>query len=151
MEWHEKARALRAKGYTHAAIARQLGRSPSAVWKALNPERARAFSASDREKRREERRMTDRERARRCRGVCRECGEKMGVGHADDGVCLACLKARRRGRAERMAQLWAEGLPMREIGERVGIAWVAPEIAWWREREPGLFPHRHRGYDRGLA
>jgi hypothetical protein len=132
-------------------VARRVGRRPSTVWKVLNPERTLVLNARDRTSRRLQRRATDRVRAERLRGTCLECGGKMGAGHAEDGTCIDCLKARRRARAERMAQMWAEGLSMREIGKRVGLVRVSPEIAWWREREPSLFPHRHRGYDRGLA
>jgi DNA-binding CsgD family transcriptional regulator len=129
-EWHAEAKRLRAEGLVWREIAERLGRPRSTVHAAVTNINAR---------RRAYKRAWDRENYR---GTCERCG---GVtAHRNRGrLCRACADVRRaepvHARAEQIVAWWAEGLKLREIGERLG---------WSKNRANVEVVHlRAKGYD----
>jgi hypothetical protein len=106
-EWHDEALALAARGLTNAEIGRQLGRTASAVSKALHPERAKAYNRESNAKRHEvklawartpkgregRRRIEDRHRK-----DCADCGSPLYPSSEWRATerCRACHNAKRR-------------------------------------------------------
>lgn len=106
-------------------IGEALGHSSSAVWKALNPDVTRERNASDREKRRAERRATDRARSQHQRSRCDTCGELCGIGSArwkgHEAVrCKQCRSKVAEEREDRIVALYESGVPLKEIAAAVG-------------------------------
>ena len=138
------AQRLRDEGLTLAEIAGRLGyKSPSSAWKLLNPERNQERMRKDNAKRNE----VKREWERRNRASCPECGQPMRAGSRSVSHrptrCRKCRTLAERtnvdDRAQRIERWWAEGLKLREIGERLG----------WTEAHVGVEIGRLRakGYD----
>src|SRR5688500_18136222 len=72
-------------------IARQLGISTSAVWRARNPDRVREANAQ----RREYKRAWENQRMRDHRSRCDICGGLCGIGSGKDPAqtCIACVRS----------------------------------------------------------
>lgn len=148
-----KAKALRAKGLSNAQIGQRFGVTESAVWKWLNPERTKEIARRSNAKpeTKAAKRAWEREHDR---GVCVSCGEPTGIGaerkaaqFGFPGRCAVCRIAEENERvAERGHQieaLWAEGLTIAQVAERIGMS---QEVAWVeieRLREKGFdLPYR---------
>lgn len=141
-DWVIAARELHSQGFGSTEIARLLGKSQGAVWKRLNPERAREIRREDNARRREAKQAHENQRKRRRdqRGTCNECGGPMGIGNKIDGVCRACtaLKPRMsettRALGHVVERWWNEGLTLAEIAERLGKSrgWVGGMMDAWR-------------------
>lgn len=146
-EWHAEARRLAAQGMRPAQIALALDRSPSAVSKALNPERAREYWMRENNKpgRNAQKRAIDNAH----RSACINCGGLLAPASEWRGYkrCKDChLIHQRAAHRERDLQIvawWAEGLTMREICARLGWSkgHLSCEIHRLRARGYSL-PHR---------
>jgi transposase len=135
------ARERSAEGWSNGRIARELGVTPPAVWKWLNPEKARAAARRDNAKRSAAKRVWERSEAGR--GRCPSCGGLKGTASKHRHmVCLKCelaMRAQRHaGRDELIVQWWHEGASLDEIAERLG----------WTRSHLGVEIHRLRA--RGL-
>lgn len=122
---------LHAEGLSDREIGEQVGVSASTVWKLRHPERTREMIRRDNARRAETKRAWAKDPANRV--VCSVCGGLTGSTsgqHRDrrrpdgDRRCRACYLAEERKRiAERGHQIerwWAEGLTIRQIGDRLG-------------------------------
>jgi hypothetical protein len=134
-EWHEAARIIRAAHpeWSYGRIARFLNVSEAAVWKVLNPERAREVVRRSNAKRRPAKREWDRAHAEDRYDKC-ECGmrKKKTSSRCDD--CARAVAEARRQLAEGM---WADGWKESEIREVLGTFQVgAARQGGWN------LPHR---------
>lgn len=155
--WRDKAIALKQANpsRTHADIARECGVTRGAVWKALNPERAREGNRIDNARRAAAKRAW--ENAHRL--ACAQCGRPMGAGSVrSDGsrssqvqgeVCKPCRTRRRAERAVLMMELRAQGLSNAAIARKADVprATVANELSGLRSLgfDVGLDPYALRG------
>lgn len=152
-EWHERARQLAAAGHGTAEIARRLGVTPPAVWKALNPERAREIYRRDNA--RPERVVAKRRAANAARVLCEDCGRSLSPGSLwrSHHRCHPCwrvrVRAERLERGRRIEAMWLEGLSLREIAERFGwtVNHLGVEIVWLRGQGLDLPYRRPAGVD----
>jgi predicted transcriptional regulator len=117
--WHDHARRLAAEGKSNVEIAQRFGVNASAVWKALNPDRAREIRRRDnsRPQRSQAKRAWDREhdRSPEGRGVCEICGEPKGIGCRSGKRCQSCYRAEITARQDILRTLYEEGVPIAEI------------------------------------
>lgn len=144
-EWHEAARIIRAAHpeWSYGRIARALGVGEPAVWKVLNPERARKFNARQnaRPERKAAKAAWDKAHPESHRAEC-ECGSEMKRGSARCDGCVRAVADTRRQLAEGM---WADGWTCREMAEALGVSkdQMGIEVANWRKRgHADAFPHR---------
>jgi predicted transcriptional regulator len=152
-ERSERARELRAQGKVLAEIATELGVSTTTAWRYLsdeNAEKDRAGSKSwkDRNRVANRRRDVQRERERKARGAygaCTSCGDGLAEGNVG-GTCARCVSEAAAKRLTEAVALWCDGLSMREIGERVGLAPRALTVRFVDLRRVGVpIPRRHKG------
>jgi hypothetical protein len=142
-QWHEAARIIRAAHpeWSNGRIARFLNVGEPAVWKVLNPERAREFNRQSNAKRNTAKRQWDRAHKEARYDQC-ECGaRKLKRAARCDGCARAVADARRQ-LAEGM---WADGWTTREMAEAFGISKdrMGLTLATWRRRGyADAFPHR---------
>jgi hypothetical protein len=117
-EWHEAARIIRAAHpeWSDGRIAEFLGVSKSAVWKALNPERARVVVRRSNAKRRPAKREWDRAHKEARYDHC-ECGARK---LKRSSRCDACLRAVAEARRQLAEGMWADGWRESEIREVLG-------------------------------
>lgn len=147
--WVARARRLRAEGLGFQAISDALGVAYSTVYKRLNPAARRRYDRTSNERRVE----AKRDHARRTRATCDRCGGglRAGSGHPSrsSGLCATCRRqendARVALRDRELERLWAEGLKIREIADRLAMTpgHVGIEITRARQRGADL-PRRHR-------
>lgn len=112
--------------------------------------RARGGSAVAREraqKRTVERRARQRQENReaRRRGTCTTCGDPMGVGVRDDGVCTRCKRIAKEQKWHRVQVMFLDGVPVRIIAERMGwsLGMIAVEMNRMRSEGWNL-PYRYK-------
>lgn len=145
-----KARELRDEGLSQSEIARRVGVTPSAVFKWLNPDRAREYARRDRARpgRQESKNawLRERDRSPEGRSICETCGGLCGIASRKHGYreCMACKRLRRKTRGHEIERLWAEGRTLREIRERFGwsAGRIAMEMDWLRKNGFDL-PYRY--------
>lgn len=134
-----EAQRLRVEGLTNPQIARLLGVTTSTVWKWLNPERARELHRRDNAARNAAKRAWEREYDRK---PC-PCGAPRGSGkhrRNPNGLCRDCwMEVAAVGRAmreERIAEMWAQGLKLREIADALDstLASIASTVSQMRKR-----------------
>lgn len=149
--WHVEAHALREQGFRVGEIARRLGRTSSAVSKALNPGAARAYQRWDnaRPGRHEYKLAHERQRLRQPenRGECTNpgCTALRGIGAgvkkaADRGYCVDCVHALADVRRTLAEGMWADGWLHREMAEALGVG--AHYFASRREKDGWDLPLR---------
>jgi transposase len=140
----ERARKLRAEGWTYQAIADRYGLSAATAYRYCNPdsiEHKRLYDAEYRETNRERRNAQSRAYRRRTRPPCPQCGNPMA--HTST-LCEGCRADEIERRARQIAAWWSEGLTLREIAKRLEwtINHVQVEIVRLREKGYDL-PYRH--------
>lgn len=140
--WLQEARRLRERGYSYARIAFRLGVSEQRVWRALNPERARAYERA--------RRASKRAWEQRARAACPRCGAPMVVGsHSPSkrpAMCRACWAAEVERRRQAVASGYRAGFTAREIAEALGVSVAAVCALACRMRREGIdVPYAPRG------
>lgn len=138
-EWHEAARAMKAANpeRSNASIARELGVTDSAMWRALNPDAYKASTKNTNARRGPAKRTWEKQ----MRATCSCCGGPCGPGTLRvDGttrrlvgeVCQACRTVRR---VDLVVQMWDlrrnEALLNTEIAARldVSVYLVATELS----------------------
>lgn len=146
--------AAAAEGKHHASLRRwvivgerERVAEKTARWFKDNPERTRELGRKNQKKRRQtkgdEMRRYSREYNRRPerRAVCTSCGALRGIDSAEDppGRCMACVEREFRELGNTVVKLWAEGLKIREIAERIGRSSDS--------MSPLMDKLRRRGYD----
>jgi len=143
----ERARKLREedpKRWTYEALGRRFGVSTPTAYRWLNPEyerRQQAASLAYKNRNREEVRAKNREYKRATRPDCPQCGSPMS--HKST-LCEECRADEIDRRARQIEGLWAEGLPLKEIADRLG--WTLDRLAYemHRLREKGYeLPYRY--------
>lgn len=155
--WVIAARELRATtGKTYREIGELVGKSQTAVYRRLNPEKAQEVTRRSNARRRAAKQAWENKKKRdpANRGRCEDCGGPMGVGVAHDGVCARC---RPKGISESTVVLgrlverwWNEDLSMNEIAARLGKSkgWVGGMLDCWRSNGFDL-PYRYAGSKNG--
>jgi DNA-directed RNA polymerase specialized sigma24 family protein len=137
---------LRGDRLTYAEIARQLGVGYGAVAKWLNPEAARRWNAKQaaRPERKAAKRQWERDPANR--GDCVECGGKRGMGERSDGLCRACVIARKERKRRLILEGYRAGKTPVEIAAETGmrVGTIATE-AYEMRREGIEVPRAPRG------
>jgi IS30 family transposase len=156
--WHEDARALSAAGMTTTEIARRIGVTPSAVYKALRPDAAKAYSARDVARRsdpnvRERRRQIDRAWQRRPenRGICATCGGPMGISSGrrpNTTHCGGCIQAAADQRAAQIVELYEAGMAVRDIADRLNTTTAAIRQDVIRLRKAGRVGYHYASWAR---
>ena len=135
----EEARRLRERGYSYARIARRLGVSESAVYKGLNPDRAREYNRRSNARRNASKREWDRTRGR---ATCPRCGGPMGAGSRSPSKrreqCWRCWLDQARRRHELIAEGYRRGLAAREIAEQIGVSVHSVHTTASRLRRAGV-------------
>lgn len=114
----ERAAVLRETGLTYDEIARYLAVSRNTVYRWLNPdyeEHQRAISLAWKDRNRERKRAHDREHMRK---PCPVCGRDM-MRHSE--MCQGCRSAIAGVRRTVTEGMWAQGWPIREIAEVLGV------------------------------
>lgn len=146
--WHVEARAMKDAdpSLTMIALGEHFGVSASTAWKALNPDTTRRRNATDRARRRAQRRATDRERSKRMRTVCDTCGRPRGIGSASSGnaprQCRSCVEAAAEARRERLTAMYDAGLPLRDMAAQLGTSKGAVAVELNRLRKAGRIGYR---------
>jgi predicted transcriptional regulator len=119
-EWHEAARIIRAAHpeWSERRIAEFLGVSKGAVWKALNPERAREFNARSNGKpeRKAAKAAWDKAHPESHYDEC-ECGAQKA---RNSTRCLDCRRLVEESRRALAEGMWADGWRESEIREVLG-------------------------------
>lgn len=138
-------RLVREEGLSQSEAARRAGCSYTAIWRRLNPEKARERARRDNA--RPERKAA--KRAHERNGTCPKCG---GVRWRYSGeICRSCevagLHRAKAARQDDIVALWAGGASMpdiaRELGttvESIGVEMVRIR----RERGVDALPYRYR-------
>lgn len=145
--WVIAANELREQGHTYQQIADLLGKSYSAIFRRLNPDKATAYHRRDakvrKEYKRENANALNRDEGRR--GICVVCSGPMGIGNRADGTCRDCQKSSTAALGHAVEGWWAEGLTLDEIGDRLGKSkgWVGGMLDRWRGQGFDL-PYRRR-------
>lgn len=138
---------------SYSEIARRLGVTPSAVWKVLNPERARELNRNSNSNaaRREQKRAWERDPKNRVR--CRECGGVGGALHKNiSGLCQQCWYEREHelvvARAREIERMWKAGWSMPRIQETLGWSRGHLQSEMGRIRRNGWadLPRRRQGH-----
>jgi RNA polymerase-binding transcription factor DksA len=145
-EWHAEARELVAQGMSQTAVAKYFRVTPSAVTKAVNPERAKEWNR--RADARPERKKAKREEARKRlrRGGCEVCGKTIWLPHT------RCPEHSRRMekaemRRKEIIRLYEAGVPLRGIAAAIGTTMNVLSGDLVRIRKSGYpLPYRNRGY-----
>lgn len=142
----ERARELRAKGWKFKDIAAELGVSKPTAYRWATPgnvERDRLRSKAWKERNAEQKRAYDLKYLREHRGTCTDCGDQMGIGVSEDGICKRCRRATRDQRCEVIERMWNEGATMSTIAEAVDWPMQAMRAEFGRMRNEGWnLPHR---------
>jgi hypothetical protein len=147
--WRETAFAIREQQpeLSHREIAELCGVQKAAVTKLFNPN-SREWTRRSNAKRAAAKRAWENANDR---PTC-ACGNPMAVGAHRKGFtgCWDCERSRRAAakeeRLQEIARMWAEGLSLTAIGERVGGTQnsIGTAISQARARGDQRFPHRHR-------
>jgi transposase len=136
---------LRAEGVPYRQVAEEVGVSMSTVVRWLRPdyaERNREMSRRWKDSHREANRARDRDYMKRDKEPC-ACGKYKFAGTERCGHCEQRHQAHRRRLV--IERLWADGLSLREIADRLGMTHghVNVEIARMRELGGYVVPHRY--------
>lgn len=148
---------MRAKGLLLREIAERLGVSKSTALRWTDPEReelGRELNRAWKDRNRERVRAYNRQYQathEKARGTCSSCGGRTSRQN-DGGVCMDCRSAARCRRAERIVAMWASGLAMPEIAERLELSMntLRGELGWARARGYDL-PYRYRVRERASS
>lgn len=153
-----EAGRMRDEGLSCSAIARELGVYYGTAYRWLNPDTAREYS-------RRSNARPETKAAKRAWAVAHDrdrcpCGAVRGVGshrrENDGGLCRECERdVRTVGRAmreERIAEMWEQGLRLREIAAALGstVPSIGASMSKMRDRGWDL-PRRNNWSEAGLA
>lgn len=134
-DWYEDARRLSAKGLSNAEVGRRLGRSGSAVWKVLHPEKVKEINRKDAAERNDYKRQWERDN----RASCPECGHPMKAGSVSASKrserCRACHLAGLERRRLEMVALRRRGMKNVEIARQLDTPVDAVAHVLYRERK----------------
>lgn len=153
-EEREEAKRLLDEGLTLQEVAERLGyRNHASAWRLLHPAEAKADTARDNARRRDAKRAWENEHDR---GTC-PCGTPLVVGSRRRGtkVCREChdemVAVGTAMKRERIAELWAQGLKLREIAAVLGTTQHTITVDMTRMRRDGWdLPRRHNWSPEGL-
>lgn len=142
----EKARELRAEGCGYKEIGERLGVSTTSAYRWLNPERVAPYR-NGRACDPDHARTCDRDYYRRTRRDCPSCGQPMA--HTSSH-CIACIEDEADRVRRQIVAWWNEGLPIREICQRLNWTNGHFSVVAHRMRELGYdLPYRYQLHKHG--
>lgn len=152
-DWKEEARAMKAAdpSLSNGEIGSRLGRTRSAVWKALNPERTSELRRAENAKRQPIKNewQNKADRTATYRAVCESCGGLCGIGSGrsrQSRLCVSCIARRHEERCQKIEALWAEGVPIKEMTVLMGVSRHGLNELLSEMRKSGRLPYRYRAY-----